>query len=681
MTQRSRARRATSALYFACFATALTLALVIDSATAFAQTRRMAWDENSSSTVQGFAVTVDGVRTDYGLSPRQADGSCGCSVPLPFTTGKHTLVVSAYNAAGETSAAPFLIGPTASAGGPYSGATGASLAVSGAGSVDAAGVRLTSYAWSWGDGTSTTTASTPGASHAYASAGTFTIRLTVTDEFGVSATSSTTAAITLAAQPPGAPASPSPSSGATGVGLTPTLAWNASGATTYDVQFGTTSPPPQAASGRSSASYSPATLAADTIYYWRIVARNAAGATTGPIWAFRTAPSSTTGGADIVIHASDVAAGQLHGGWSKASDSTSPGGVKLATPDRGQSHTNAPLAAPADYVDVTFDANAGTPYTLWLRLRALSDSKFNDSVWVQFSDALVRGTAAYRLGSTSALLVNLATSQAASSLRNWGWQNGAYWLSQSATVTFAGSGTHTLRIQVREDGVQFDQIVLSPDTYLNTPPGPVNNDSTIVTAGQGSGSGGSTPPSGDVVVYASDVGAVQIHGAWSKAGDSTSPSGVKLVTPNNGRSNTNGPLPSPVDYVDVTFAADAGTPYTLWLRLRALNDDKYNDSVWVQFSDALVNGASAYRLSSTSGLLVNLATSQRADSLNGWGWQNGAYWLSQSATVTFATSGTHTLRIQIREDGVQLDQVVLSPSTYRATPPGPETGDRTIVSR
>jgi hypothetical protein len=47
-------------------------------------------------------------------------------------------------------------------------------------------------------------------------------------------------------------------------------------------------------------------------------------------------------------------------------------------------------------------------------------------------------------------------------------------------VTFSSSGTHTLRIQLREDGVQLDQIVLSPTTYLNTRPGSLTDDSTIV---------------------------------------------------------------------------------------------------------------------------------------------------------------------------------------------------------
>ena len=120
------------------------------------------------------------------------------------------------------------------------------------------------------------------------------------------------------------------------------------------------------------------------------------------------------------------------------------------------------------------------PYRFWIRLRALNDDKFNDAVWVQFSDALVSGAAAYRIGTTQGLLVNLATDAGASSVRNWGWQNGAYWLNQATVVTFPTSGTRTVRVQVREDGVMVDQIVLSPAAYMNGAPGSVTNDNTIV---------------------------------------------------------------------------------------------------------------------------------------------------------------------------------------------------------
>lgn len=205
-------------------------------------------------------------------------------------------------------------------------------------------------------------------------------------------------------------------------------------------------------------------------------------------------------------------------------------------------------------------------------------------------------------------------------------------------------------------------------------------DNVTVTAG-------ATPPppppptATTVVIYASDIAANALHGSWATGSDPASPSSVTLVTPDNGVANTNNPLAAPVDYVDVPFTADANTPYTIWLRLKAAANNKYNDAVWVQFSDALVNGAPVYPIGTTSGLLVNLATDSSGSSLNNWGWQNAAYWLSQATTVTFANSGAHTLRIQIREDGVQFDQIVLSPTTYLSAAPGPATNDSTIVSK
>ena len=455
------------------------LFLIASLKSVMAQTQglRLAWDEDPNAIVTGFAVVVDGVRTDYGLSPRQADGSCGCSVPLPFTSGSHTIVVSAYNLFGEASSS-LTVGPTADSGGPYTGLAGTSLTVSGAGSIDVTGT-ITSYEWNWGDGTANTTSPSATAFHAYAAAGTFTITLTVTDDFAANGSATTTATIAAAPRPPGTPASPSPSSGTTGVSSTPTLAWSATGASSYDVQFGATNPPPQIASGQTSASYTPAALAAGTTYYWQITARNNDGTTTGPVWSFTTL-SASSGATDIVIYASDIPAGQQHGSWTTASDSTSPNSLKLVTPDAGWATLSAPLAAPMDYIDVMFDAEAGTPYALWLRMRAFNDSKYNDALWVQFSDALVDNAPAYPINSTSGLLVNLATDGTGGSLGGWGWPNGAYWLAQPATITFAAGGSHTLRLQVREDGIQLDQIVLSPTNYLTTPPGSHTNDTTIV---------------------------------------------------------------------------------------------------------------------------------------------------------------------------------------------------------
>ena len=160
----------------------------------------------------------------------------------------------------------------------------------------------------------------------------------------------------------------------------------------------------------------------------------------GTISRFTTAYAAA---GDIVIDASDIPASAIHGAWSVTTDPASPNGTMLATPATGTSVTGAPLASPTDYVDVTFTASAGVPYTFWIRLKAFDNSKWSDSLWVQFSDALLNGSPVYPMNTATGLLVNLATDSTGSSDVNWGWINGCYWLTQPATVTFATSGTHT----------------------------------------------------------------------------------------------------------------------------------------------------------------------------------------------------------------------------------------------
>lgn len=84
------------------------------------------------------------------------------------------------------------LAPMAVAGGPYTGAAGAAIAFSSAGSTDSDG-SIASYAWDFGDGGSSTLAN-PG--HIYAAAGSYTATLTVTDNQG--ATGSAQASVTIA---------------------------------------------------------------------------------------------------------------------------------------------------------------------------------------------------------------------------------------------------------------------------------------------------------------------------------------------------------------------------------------------------------------------------------------------------------------------------------------------------
>jgi hypothetical protein len=47
------------------------------------------------------------------------------------------------------------------------------------------------------------------------------------------------------------------------------------------------------------------------------------------------------------------------------------------------------------------------------------------------------------------------------------------------------------------------------------------------------------------------------------------------------------PLASPAAYFDVTFNADAGKPYHVWLRGVAQKNDYNNDSVFLQFDHSV----------------------------------------------------------------------------------------------
>jgi len=101
---------------------------------------------------------------------------------------------------------------------------------------------------------------------------------------------------------PGTPFSPTPSDGANGISTLPTLSWAATLNTdSYEVYFGTTSPPTIRVATPTTPSYSPSpALSYRTTYYWQVVAKNGCGnSTPGPVWRFTTCslpstPSSPT---------------------------------------------------------------------------------------------------------------------------------------------------------------------------------------------------------------------------------------------------------------------------------------------------------------------------------------------------------------------------------------------------
>jgi hypothetical protein len=460
---------------------------------------------------------------------------------------------------------------------------------------------------------------------------------------------------------------------------------------------------------------------------------------------------------DIVIYASDVpASGIVGSAWTRASRTDAANGVALWNQDRGVGKLADSSAAPASYVDVHFHAAAGVPYRLWMRMRAEGDAWWNDSLFLQFSGRVTaQGAPIDRIGTNSEATVSLEEGTGAG-LSGWGWNDGAYG-AVAEPIYFATSGPQTLRIQQREDGIMWDQIVISAATYRSSAPGGTKNDTTIVPAslgtssavvashtytvagqfpivltvvdqagasasaatsvnvtsggGSGGGGGGGTtvsanhggPYSGsvwqsvsfdgsrsqgsasaqylwrfgdDIVLDPTDMNVA--GSAWQRVSDGSAARGTAIVNPDQQHPKMTTPTAHPASYVEASFRAAPGVPYRLWIRMRAQNDGWTNDSIFVQFSGSVsASGGAVNRIGSTEAMSVSLEEGHGAGLL-GWGWADGAYGYLD-APIYFNGDTVQRIRVQQREDGVRIDQIVISADAYAASAPGALKQDSTIV--
>ena len=181
---------------------------------------------------------------------------------------------------------------------------------------------------------------------------------------------------------------------------------------------------------------------------------------------------------DIVLYASKAT---RKGTWSLITDSSAAGGSGVRNTDAGGKTVAPALANPANYFELQFPANGMVPYRLWIRGKATGNSINNDSVWVQFSDSVSSaGMPLNRIGTTQGVTVSLQ-SCTNGVIHNWGWTDNG-WCGLGSRMFFQSTGTHTIRVQLREDGFMIDQIVLSPVTYLSTAPGKLSDDATLLAA-------------------------------------------------------------------------------------------------------------------------------------------------------------------------------------------------------
>ena len=229
---------------------------------------------------------------------------------------------------------------------------------------------------------------------------------------GSSTAQSVTWSFTTTGTAPVAPTLTSPANGATGVSASASLSWSsASGATSYDVYFGASSSPPLL-TNTTSLSYGPS-MAAGTLYYWKIVAKNSSGSTSSSIWSFTTAAATLQ--SPTLISPANGATGvstTTNLNWSSSSGATSYD-VYIGSP-------NPSLAGNVTGTSVSFSSPllASTTYSWYIV--AKNGSSTAQSVTWSFTTA---GTAP--VAPTLFSPANGATGVSASASLSWSIASGA----------------------------------------------------------------------------------------------------------------------------------------------------------------------------------------------------------------------------------------------------------------
>jgi hypothetical protein len=238
---------------------------------------------------------------------------------------------------------------------------------------------------------------------------------------------------------------------------------------------------------------------------------------------------------------------------------------------------------------------------------------------------------------------------------DWSFGDGGTSTMPAVSHVYQTAGTFTARVTVTDN--------------LGT----TATDTVVVTI-----SNPTLPPGSEVVLYASQA-PVRV-GRWNVVNDLTAAGGQALFNPDAGAAKLTTPSAQPVDYFEMSFYAVSGRAYRLWMRGKAQNDSPYNDSVFVQFSGSVdANGMPAFLIGTPDATAMNLEDCSGCG-LQAWGWQDNGWGVGvMGPAVYFSATGLQTLRVQVREDGLSIDQIVLSPQSYLTNAPGLLKNDTAIM--
>jgi hypothetical protein len=164
------------------------------------------------------------------------------------------------------------------------------------------------------------------------------------------------------------------------------------------------------------------------------------------------------------------------------------------------------------------------------------------------------------------------------------------------------------------------------------------------------------------------------NGTWAYIEDSTAADGTRYGEPDRGAARTNAPLANPENFLRVEFVADPNLTYKLWVRSKAvdpvavLRRDRCEWAARIPIGHDVGPGRQPRGVFGMRPFRMGWRDERWGAALNG-----------EPLLLRFPQGGSRLIVIQSREDGLSVDQIVLSAERYRTSAPGSAKNDTTIV--
>jgi hypothetical protein len=181
--------------------------------------------------------------------------------------------------------------------------------------------------------------------------------------------------------------------------------------------------------------------------------------------ALPTESSTSSQGSEVIVYASDLTQAALSE-LEFYDDPASPGGKWIGLPNSGQELDPPP--EPDPHATFKVQVQSGIPYRCWIHMKvgAPKGASNANMIWVQLSDATDETKQeVLKPGSGSYLTAEGPVKE------GWTWVECDRADSNVDSLVYFGiSGQITVRLQAGAEGVGFDQFLLSPEEFLDTPP-------------------------------------------------------------------------------------------------------------------------------------------------------------------------------------------------------------------